>query len=288
LLLALALLLGALALLLGACGRGAPAPAAVGAPLRVISLSPTLSGVAVALGARERLVGVDQYSLELPGLERLPSLGGLFAADLERAVELRPDLVLGVRSEQQQAFFEALRARGVRCEEIETGGRLDLVLAEFRRVGALLALDAEAEALVARLRAELDAIAASVAGREPRAVALVLDADPLYVAGGGGFVSDLIAIAGGRNVFADLEGAYPRVSFEVLAARAPEVLLDASLAPGRVRDQADARAAWQRFGWVRRVEFLPFGPATRAGADMARGAAQIRDAIHPEAAGPGA
>jgi ABC-type Fe3+-hydroxamate transport system substrate-binding protein len=252
----------------------------------VISLSPALSGVVVALGARERLVGVDQYSLELPGLGELPSLGGLFAADLERALELRPSLVLGVRSEQQQAFFHALRQRGVRCEELETGGRLSEVLDVFRRVGRLLARDAEAEALVARVRAELDAVAASVAGREPRTVALVVDAEPLYVAGGGGFVDDLIGIAGGRNVFGDLDGAYPRVSLEVLAARAPEVLLDASLAPGARSDPERARRAWQRFGWVRRVEFIPFGPATRPGADLARGAAQIRDAIHPEVAEP--
>jgi len=254
----------------------------------VISLSPALSGVIVALGARERLVGVDQYSLDLPELGGVPSLGGLFAADLERAVELRPDLVLGIRSEQQQAFFSALRSRGVRCEEIDTGGRLEDVLAAFRRVGELLGLDAPAAALIAQVRADLAAVAASVAGREPRSVALVLDADPLYVAGGGGLVGDLIRIAGGRNVFADLEAAYPRVSLEVLASRAPEVLLDASLAPGRAADPAAARAAWQRFGWVERVEILPFGAATRPGADLARGAAQIRDAIHPEVAEPGA
>jgi iron complex transport system substrate-binding protein len=154
-------------------------------------------------------------------------------------------------------------------------------------VGGLLGLAGEADALIARVRAELDAVAASVAGREPRSVALVVDAEPLYVAGGGGFVDDLISIAGGRNVFADLEGAYPRVSLESLAARAPDVLLDASLAPGREADSAASRSAWQRFGWVRRVEFLPFGPATRAGADLARGAEQIRDAIHPEAAESG-
>jgi iron complex transport system substrate-binding protein len=250
----------------------------------VISLSPTLTEVVVALGARESLVGVDQFSRELPGLEAVPSLGGLFAADLERAVELRPSLVLGVRSEQQQAFFDALRARGVRCEAIETGGRLGEVLAGFERVGELLGREVEAAALVARVRAELDAVARSVAGRAKPSVALVLDRDPLYVVGGGSFVSELIELAGGRNVFGDLEGAYPRVSFEVLAARAPEVLLDASLAPGAARAPGDARAAWQRFAWVRRVELLPFRPATRAGADLARGAAEIRDAIHPEVA----
>ena len=96
-----------------------------------------LCASASALGAAGRRTAVDEYSLELPGVGAIPSLGGLFAADLERAVELRPDLVLGARSEQQQAFFAALRARGVRCEELETGGSLVGVLAEFQRVGAL-------------------------------------------------------------------------------------------------------------------------------------------------------
>jgi ABC-type hemin transport system substrate-binding protein len=278
----------ALVVSLLACRPDADPAIAAGPPQRVISLSPALSGVVVALGARERLVGVDQYSRELSELAELPSLGGLFAADVERALELRPDLVIGVRSEQQHAFFQSLRERDIRCEELETGGHLPELLDTFRRIGSLLALDAEAEALVARVRGDLDAVAASVAGIEPRSVALVLDSEPLYVAGGGGLVDDLIGIAGGRNVFSDLEGAYPRISLEALAERAPEVLLDASLAPGGRSDPERARRAWQRFGWVRRVEFIPFGPATRSGVDLARGAEQIRDAIHPELAEPGA
>jgi len=275
-----------LSLVIASCQPAVDRSRESGAPERVISLSPALSSVVVALGAGNRLVGVDRYSLELEGLGDLPPLGGLFAADLERAIELRPDLVLGVRSDQQHAFFGALRARGIRCEEIETGGRLSAVLEAFRVVGNLLGLDPEAAALISRVRADLNAIEASVSGREPRSVALVLDAEPLYVAGGGGFVDDLIRIAGGRNVFGELDLAYPRVSLEVLASRAPEVLLDASLGRGPQLDPERARRAWQRFGWVRRVEFIPFGPATRPGADLALGAAQIRDAIHPEVAEP--
>jgi len=50
----------------------------------VISLSPALSDVILALGARDLLVGADRYSLALAGMAGVPSLGGLFSADLER------------------------------------------------------------------------------------------------------------------------------------------------------------------------------------------------------------
>ena len=86
---------------------------------RIVSLSPLISRVLLALGAGNEIVAVDRFSRELPELETLPSLGGLFSPDLERTLELRPTLVLAVRSAQQTPFFNQLRARGVRVEEIE-------------------------------------------------------------------------------------------------------------------------------------------------------------------------
>ncbi len=258
-------------------------PAAESGPLRVISLSPSTTDIVVALGRRAELVGVDQYSHALPGFGDLPSLGGLFAPDLERALELRPTLVLGVRSESQAAFFAQLRARSVRVYEIDSSGSLEQVFDTYIAVGVQIGREAEARELVATVRAELAGVARSTAGLGRPSVALIVEREPLYVAAGGSFASALIEVAGGSNVFADLESAYPQVSLELLAERAPEVLIDSTQGQAVGPDaEREARAYWSRFGFVRRVELVPPGVATQPGAQLAEGARILRARVHPE------
>ncbi len=259
-------------------------PAVGTGDLRVISLSPSTTDIVAALGRQDALVGVDQYSLTLPGIAAgLPSLGGLFAPDLERAIELRPSLVLGVRSENQAAFFGQLRARGVRVFEIDSSGSLEQVLGTYGEIGRELDREAEARALVANVRAQLDGVASSVAGLGRPSVALVVEREPLYVAAGGSFANALIDVAGGRNVFADLANAYPQVSLELLAERAPDVLIDSTQGQAIGADaEHEARAYWLRHGFVRRVELVPQGVATQPGAQLAEGARVLRARVHPE------
>ncbi len=273
-----------LALALAAACRDRAVERSIAEPgeLRVISLSPSTTEILVALGLRERIVGVDRFSAKLAGCEGIPSLGGLFAPDLERTLELRPSLVIGVLSESQAGFFAQLRARGIAVHEIDTGGSLDVVIANYERVGAAVGRAAEGRALAERVRGELDRVARSVADRPRPSVALVVEREPLYVAAGGSFASALIDAAGGRNVFADLARTYPQVSLELLAERAPEVLIDSTQTDQGPAAQDAARAYWSRFAWAKRVELVPPGVATLPGAELARGAELLRARIHPE------
>ncbi len=253
---------------------------------RIVSLSPSISRVLLAIGVGDEIVAVDRFSREIPGLEAVPSLGGLFSPDLERTVELRPSLVLAVSSAQQRGFFDQLRARGVRVEEIEVY-TLEEVLDSFLQIGLYVGRRREAEALVSRVRAELEEVAASVRGSPRRTVALVLERDPLYVAGRGAFIHALIETAGGENVFADLAEPYPRVSLEVLAERAPELILDTFMDPDRAAEaEREIRQYWGRFGWVRRVQPFPPGAAVLPAPNLAEGARLLRRRIHPESEAP--
>ena len=271
---------GLLVLLVAAACR--PREAAPPRELRVVSLSPSTTGVLLALGVRRQIVGVDRFSAERPDCAGIPALGGLFAPDLERTLELRPSLVVGVRSESQASFFDALRARGIAARELETGGSLDSVLANYEVLGALVGRRDAGHALAGQVRGQLDAIARSVAGRPRVKVALVVERDPVYVVAGGSFASALIEIAGGANVFADLPRTYPEVSLELLAERAPELLIDSTQSERGSDAQAAARDYWRRVAAVKRVELLPPGVATLPGAELARGAELLRSRIHPE------
>jgi iron complex transport system substrate-binding protein len=268
--------------LAAACREGAQRAAPESQEQRIVSLSPSLTEVLLALGLRERIVGIDRFSRDLPGCEGIPSLGGLFAPDLERTLELRPTLVVGVKSESQAGFFAQLAARGIAVHELDTGGSLAAVLASYEQLGALVGRAAEGRALAERVRSELAAVANSVADRPRPSVALVVEREPLYVAAGGSFASALVEAAGGRNVFADLPRTYPQVSLELLAERAPEVLIDSTQSARGPDAERAARAYWGRFAWVKRVELVPPGVATLPGAELARGAELLRARIHPE------
>jgi ABC-type Fe3+-hydroxamate transport system substrate-binding protein len=250
--------------------------------LRIISLSPSTTGILLALGLRDKLVGVDRFSHDLPDCAAIPALGGLFAPDLERTLELRPSLVVGVRSESQAPFFEALRARGIAVHALETGGSLDAVIGNYEVLGALVDRRDAGRALAQRVRGELEAVARSVAALPRPKVALVVERDPVYVVAGGSFASALIEIAGGANVFADLARTYPEISVELLAERAPDVLIDSTQEDRGPEAQAAARAYWTRVAPVKRVELVPPGVATLPGAELARGAELLRARIHPE------
>ncbi len=264
--------LGGAALVWIACSAG-PAPTATGQP-RVIALAPSLVALVQAVGAGELLVGIDEVSRRAPGNERWPSVGGLYGPDLERTLELAPTLVLAVRSAAHRSFLDRLRERGVRVEELEVY-TLDEVLASFEHVGALVERSAQGVALAARVRDELDSVARSVAGlARPRAV-LVLERDPLYVAGGGAFTHALLEKAGAENAFGDLAEPYPRVSLEALADRAPELVIDTSA------DADDAAAWWSRWRWVRRVVALEREAVTLPGPELGTGARALAEAIHP-------
>jgi iron complex transport system substrate-binding protein len=97
-----------------------------------------------------------------------------------------------------------------------------------------------ADSLVAEFERELEAVRASVLGRAPVQAAYILGGDPPWVAGPGTYIHELIELAGGVNVFADLGTLYAAVSPEQVVARNIEVVL---LPPGGVLDRRLVRDA---------------------------------------------
>ena len=92
------------------------------------------------------------------------------------------------------------------------------------------------EQLSSKIRLELKEVQAAVAGRPKPHVFLLLGRRPgsltgLYTTGQGTFLTEVIEIAGGTNIFADVHNPYPQASKESLVQRAPEVILE--MHPGR-------------------------------------------------------
>jgi iron complex transport system substrate-binding protein len=213
----------ALALCLLAAGAArAEAPAR-----RVVSLNPSLTAMALALGAREQLVGVDDYSARMPDAAGLPRVGGLYDPSLEAVVGLAPDLVVLVVSAEQRGFRERLEALGVPCLALAPVS-FDDVLGAIETLGARLGRGPAAAARVAAIRRVRERVAAAAAGLPVLRGVLVLQRDPLFVAGAGSFVDDMLRALRVENVGAAQPGPWPRLAREWLLAEGPELILDAS------------------------------------------------------------
>ena len=205
---------------------------------RLVSLAPSLTEIVLALGGKDRLVGVTDYCEEVG--EEIPRLGGL-QFNFERIVALRPDRVLAIETRSQAGLLSALTARGIPVEVLRAESLTDIrhtVIA----LGLLLEEMPRAEELLEELES-----AVVVADLEPVPAVFVIQRQPLMVAGGGAFVEEMLRAAGIQNLFSEESWSYRRVELERLIELDPVLILDASYLA------TDPHAFWGRFDRLQAV-----------------------------------
>jgi iron complex transport system substrate-binding protein len=232
--------LALLASLVCACSAPPEPPAAADSHSRVVTLAPNLTELVFAAGAGDALVGVSAYSDYPPAATGLPEIGDAFAVDRERLATLEPDLLLAWESGTPAHVVDELRRGGYRVETLRTRS-LDDVARALRRIGELTGHADTADRAASAYSAELAAIGRAYSGRETLRVFYQVSARPLYTVNGEHYVSELIRLCGGRNIFADLGDLAPAIDVEAVVARDPEVMLASSDAG------ADAFAQWARW-----------------------------------------
>ncbi|MBY0439445.1 MAG: helical backbone metal receptor [Burkholderiales bacterium] len=220
---------------------------------RIISLLPSLTEATCALGACDRLVGIDRFSNWPPQVERLPRLGGLEDAQVERIVSLKPDLVLAASSARVIDRLEALRIPVLALEP--------KTLADTRRVlGAIAvaigdpgAADLQWRAISARIDAAAARVPPSMRGQR---VYFEVSSAP-HAAGEGSFVGDVLARLGMGNIVPASMGVFPRLNPEYVVRAQPQVILgsDAGL-----RDMPK-RPGWPGLAALRDRRTCAFPPA---------------------------
>ena len=253
-------------------------------PGRIVSLNPTTTELLFALGAGPRLVGRSS-ACDYPAAAAVPSVGGGFPPAVEAVAGTRPDLVVLYHSAGNAAAAARLRELGIPVLRLRTD-RLRDVARAARVLGEAIGTAAAGDSIADRLETELAAERAARRDSTERVPTLLLAWDqPVIVLGAGSFVSELVELAGGRNVFADVPAPSAPVSLEAIAERAPAVvLLVGSEIPGLER-----RPEWRVLPAVRAGRLLrltesssnrpsPRAPAA-ARALRARLAALVSDSI---------
>jgi len=229
-----------LAACLYGCSERASDTSALGTFERIVTLAPNLTELVYAVGAGEQLVGVSAWSDYPKEVLGLPVVGDAFTIDQEQLALLNPDLLLVWESGMPAHAIDELRKTGYRVEPIRSRGLAD-VSSAMLRIGALTGRSTEARAAAAEFENGLEALRENNAGNPPISVFYQVSARPLYTINREHYVSELIEVCGGKNIFDDLEELAPAISVEAVVDRNPEVML-ASTDAGD-----DAFVEWQRW-----------------------------------------
>ena len=256
-------------------------------PQRIVTIAPSNTEIAFALGLGDRVVAVDPVSDYPPEATAKPRIGGYIDPNPEELVAAKPDLVL-VTAAAEGPLLDKLDSLGLTTVVVEPTN-LDGVLASIDLVGAIAGVPEAAHALTCEMAGRIAAVAAAVAGEPQPRVFLEYSPD-LYTAGPGSFGDDLIRHAGGTNIAADATTAWPQLSTEAVVAADPEVVLLGDGDAGTTPEQVAARPGWSGVAAVRdgRVVLLNADLVARPGPRIVDGLEAMARAIHPDKFPPAA
>ncbi|MEX1108032.1 MAG: cobalamin-binding protein [Dongiaceae bacterium] len=196
-------------------------------PQRIVCLTEETVETLYLLGEQDRIVGISGYCVRPPEARReKPRVSAFISADIPKILKLKPDLVLAFSDLQADIVAELLRA-GVNVHAFNQRSVAE-ILDMIRLLGALVSAADRAEQLVATLSAGLDRARAQAAllKRRPKVYFEEWD-DPMI--SGIAWVSELVEIAGGVDIFADRSAQKSAKDRVVTAAdviaRAPDIII---------------------------------------------------------------
>jgi iron complex transport system substrate-binding protein len=257
------------------------------APARIISLAPSNTEILFAVGAGNLVVGVTKYCDYPVEAQQLPQIGGFSAKSIsiETIVALKPDLVLA-NSSGQDSVITALEQAHIKVIAVKAASFED-VYANLQMVGAITGHAAEATAVVDEMKARVAAITEKIAAipqNQPPTVFWEVFDEPLMTAGPGTFVSQMIVIAGGVNLFADLSEDYPQVSAEEIIKRNPAFILGPdSHGDKLIAEQLATRPGWDQIDAVKngRVFLVDGNTSSRSGPRLVDALESIAKVLYP-------
>jgi iron complex transport system substrate-binding protein len=224
------------------------APATPARALRIISLAPSLTEIAYAAGAGALLVGAVEFSDYPAAAKAVPRVGDAWRVDAERVIALRPDVVLVWPTGTPETTIERLRTLGLNVVDVPTQSLADVPRA-LRQIGRLAGTLPVAERAARDFEARVAHERARFGKRPPVTVFIQIDDEPIFTVNGRHVISEIVALCGGRNVFADLPQLAPSIAAEAVLAADPQVILSTD------DTIADPCAFWQRWPRLQAVRF---------------------------------
>jgi iron complex transport system substrate-binding protein len=217
---------------------------------RIISLAPHVTELIFAAGAGHLLVGVSEYSDYPEEAKKIASVGNVFALDLERVLALKPDLIVIWGSGNAKQLAKKLRDNKVTVFESEPHNFEDIA-SSLERISTLAGTEAIGKNAAKQFRQRLQNLSETYRLKnkeKPVNVFHQMVKSPLMTINQEHFISKMITLCGGGNVFAELKDISATITTEALLLANPDMIFNSG------KDVSKLRQDWTQFPNLRAVK----------------------------------
>jgi iron complex transport system substrate-binding protein len=210
---------------------------------RIISLAPHVTEMIFAAGAGHLLVGVSEYSDYPEEAKKIASVGNVFALDLERVLALKPDLIVIWGSGNAKQLAKKLRDNKVTVFESEPHNFEDIA-SSLERISTLAGTETIGKNAAKQFRQRLHNLSDTYRLKDkekPINVFHQMIKSPLMTVNQEHFISKMITLCGGRNVFGELKDISATITTEALLLANPDMIFSSG------KDDSKLRQDWTQF-----------------------------------------
>jgi iron complex transport system substrate-binding protein len=248
------------------------------APARIVSLAPAATEIAFELGLGDKVVGVTSYDDYPSQVASITKVGDFAGPNVEAVAAAKPELILATSGVQADVVkkLEALGATVLVLDPQTISGVYD----DIELVGKATGTTTKANTVVRAMKADIQSIQESVTGSPTVSAFIEIGQNPLFTAGTGTLMNELIALAGGTNVVA--QPGYVSYSSEQLIKADPKVYL-ATKGSSSTPAAIEKRPGYSAISAVKakRIVILDDSLVSRGGPRIVDGLKQIALGLHP-------
>ena len=191
---------------------------------RIISLAPSLTELVYAAGAGSRLIGVVEYSDYPASADSLPVVGRFDGLDIERILELKPDLIVAWQSGNPKSSITQLKNLNLKVYVAEPKN-LSSIPSHIEKLSVLTGTESRAQIAIQEFNSIYGELKRRYNNKSKVKIFYQLWDRPIITVGGNELINDIIELCGGENIFGDLPQLAPKIDQESVLIRNPKVIV---------------------------------------------------------------
>ncbi|HUO03971.1 MAG TPA: cobalamin-binding protein [Candidatus Binataceae bacterium] len=251
------------------------------APMRLISLAPSVTEILFALGAGPEVAGVSDYCDYPPQVRTLPHVGSFLTPNIEAIMALHPTLVIGIGLSSDVRQIRALESMGYPVLLVKDDS-FEQIEKSIVTIGERIGRAARAHEIAAGISAQVAAVQQRLNKVSPMPVLMIVGHQPIVAVGRGTYLSEMLQLARADNIAAVSGEEWPQLSLEYIIAMRPAVILDGSMG----NDPNSQSRFWDAYPSIpavrdRRVFGYPQDPILHSGPRVGESLEMIARLVHP-------